>query len=291
MSGPEGGLQVAVITGVSGAGKSTAVRALEDEGYFCIDNLPVPFLQRLVELLARSGGGIDRVALVVDAREGRFLEQAPEVFAEARRSGVDLEVVYLDAADEAILRRFSETRRRHPLAPDRPVLEGVAEERTLLAGLRRLADHVIDTSRLSVHELRDVIHARFGKVHGDGLVLTILSFGFRYGIPPQSDLVLDVRFLANPYFVDELKGKTGRDRPVVDYVLQQPEAEQFLGHALAFCGFLLPHYRSEGKSYLTLSIGCTGGKHRSVVITHELARRLQAKGERVRSWDRDLDKE
>ncbi|MHB8420202.1 MAG: RNase adapter RapZ [Myxococcales bacterium] len=287
----EGALHVAVITGVSGAGKSTAVRALEDEGYFCIDNLPVPFLQRLVELLARSGGGIDRVALVVDAREGRFLEQAPEVFAEARKSGVDLEVVFLDAADDALLRRFSETRRRHPLAPDRPVLEGVAEERTLLGGLRRLADHVIDTSRLSVHELREVIHARFGVAHGDGLVVTLLSFGFRYGIPPQSDLVLDVRFLANPFFVDELKGKTGRDQPVVDYVLAQPETEEFLGHALALCGFLLPHYRSEGKSYLTLSIGCTGGKHRSVAVARELAKRLAARGERVRSWDRDLDKE
>ncbi len=286
-----GGLQIAVITGVSGAGKSTAVRALEDEGYFCIDNLPVPFLQRLVELLARSGGGIDRVALVVDAREGRFLDQAPEVFAEARKSGVDLEVVFLDAADDAILRRFSETRRRHPLAPDRPVLEGIAEERTLLAGLRRLADHVIDTSRLTVHELREVVHARFGRVHGEGLVVTLLSFGFRYGIPPQSDTVLDVRFLANPYFVDALKGQTGRDPAVVKYVLDQPEAQAFLGHAQGLCDFLLPHYRAEGKSYFTIAIGCTGGKHRSVAIAHELSRRLEARGERVRAWDRDLDKD
>ncbi len=287
----EDDLQIAVITGVSGAGKSTAVRALEDEGYFCIDNLPVPFLQRLVELLARSGGGINRVALVVDAREGRFLEQAPEVFAEARRSGVDLEVMFLDAADDAILRRFSETRRRHPLAPDRPVLEGIAEERTMLAGLRRLADHVIDTSRLTVHELRELIHARFGKSHGEGLVVTLMSFGFRYGIPPQSDLVLDVRFLANPFFVDELKGKTGRDQPVIDYVLGQKDTEEFLHHAEGLLDFLLPHYRNEGKSYLTTAIGCTGGKHRSVAVVHELARRLSAKGERVRSWDRDLDKD
>ena len=284
-------LQVAVITGLSGAGKSTAVRALEDEGFFCIDNLPVPFVNRLVELLARGGGEITRVALVVDAREGHFLEQAPEVFAEARRSGVDLEVVFLDAENEAILRRFSETRRRHPLAPDRPVLDGIAEERTRLSGLRRLADHVIDTSRLTVHELRAVIHARFGKPHGDGLVVTLLSFGFRYGIPAQSDLVLDVRFLSNPYFVDELKGQTGRDAPVINYVLRQAETEAFLGHAQGLCGFLLPHYRREGKSYLTVSIGCTGGKHRSVAVAHELARRLEQQGERVRAWDRDLDKD
>jgi UPF0042 nucleotide-binding protein len=287
----DGQLQIAVITGVSGAGKSTAVRALEDEGYFCIDNLPVPFLQRLVELLARSGGGIDRVALVVDAREGRFLDQVPEVFAEVRKGGAHLEVVFLDAGEDAILRRFSETRRRHPLAPDRPVLEGIAEERTMLAGLRRLADHVIDTSRLTVHELRELIHTRFGKSHGEGLVLTLMSFGFRYGIPPQSDLVLDVRFLANPFFVDGLKGSTGRDQPVIDYVLGQADTTEFLRHAEGLLGFLLPHYRNEGKSYLTMSIGCTGGKHRSVAVVHELARRLAAKGERVRAWDRDLDKE
>ncbi|MHB1845427.1 MAG: RNase adapter RapZ [Deltaproteobacteria bacterium] len=283
--------KILVVTGLSGAGKSTAVRALEDEGFFCIDNLPVPFLPRLVELLARSGGEIDRVALVVDAREGRFLEEAPEVFAEARRIGTELEVVFLDAQDDAILRRFSETRRRHPLAPDRPVLDGIAEERTRLAILRRFADHVIDTSRLTVHELRAVVHSRFGKPQGEGLVLTLLSFGFRYGIPPQSDIVLDVRFLANPYFVDELKGQTGLDEPVARYVLCQPETEELLSHAEGLCGFLLPHYRREGKSYLTLAIGCTGGKHRSVSVVHELARRLSAKGERVRAWDRDLEKD
>ncbi len=282
--------KILVVTGLSGAGKSTAVRALEDEGFFCIDNLPVPFLHRLVELLARSGGDIDRVALVVDAREGRFLEEAPEVIAEARRMGTEIEVLFLDSQDDVILRRFSETRRRHPLAPDRPVLDGIAEERTRLLVLRRLADHVVDTSRLTVHELRAVVHTRFGKL-GEGLVVTLLSFGFRYGIPPQSDVVLDVRFLANPYFVDELKGHTGLESPVSHYVLAQPETTEFLAHAEGLCGFLLPHYRREGKSYLTLAIGCTGGKHRSVSVAHELARRLEARGERVRAWDRDIDKE
>jgi UPF0042 nucleotide-binding protein len=284
-------LQMAVITGLSGAGKSTAVRALEDEGFFCIDNLPVPFLQRLVELLARGGGEIDRVALVMDAREGRFLEQAPEVFAEARRSGVELTVLFLDAKDEALMRRFSETRRRHPLASDRPVQEGIHDERAALSGLRRLADEVIDTSTLTVHELRQMIHARFNRAQGQGLVITLMSFGFRYGVPPQSDLVLDVRFLANPYFIDELKGLDGRDPAVAKYVLTQPETTGFLEQAQGLCAFLLPQYRREGKSYLTLSIGCTGGKHRSVAVAHALAQRLSDQGEQVRVWDRDLDKD
>jgi UPF0042 nucleotide-binding protein len=282
-------LRIAVITGLSGAGKSTAVRALEDEGFFCIDNLPVPFLQTLVELLTRGGGDINRVALVVDAREGRFLEQAPEVFAEARRAGASIETVFLDASDEALLRRFSETRRRHPLAPDRPVLEGIAEERLRLAGLRRIADDLIDTSRLSVHDLRQLIHDRFGRPLGERLVVTLLSFGYRHGLPPQSDLVLDVRFLQNPFFVEELRDKSGRDPAVSTYVLGQPAAQEFLERAEGLCRFLLPNYREEGKSYLTVSIGCTGGRHRSVVIAHELSRRLEAGGERVRVWDRDVD--
>ena len=284
-------LQIAVITGLSGAGKATAARALEDEGFFCIDNLPVPFLQKLVELLARGAGDINRVALVVDSREGHFLEQAPEVFAEARRAGANLEVAFLEASDEVILRRFSETRRRHPMAPDRPVGEGIAAEREMLQGLRRIADEVIDTTGLTVHDLRALIHARFGRPLGEGLVLTLLSFGFRYGIPPQSDLVLDVRFLPNPYFVDALKGLDGRRPEVADFVLKREETTEFLSHAQKLCAFLLPHYRREGKSYLTVSIGCTGGKHRSVAVAHELSRRLREQGESVRVWDRDVDKD
>lgn len=284
-------LRIAVITGLSGAGKSTAVRALEDEGFFCIDNLPVPFLHTLVELLARSGGEINRVALVVDAREGRFLEQAPEVFAEARRAGAQLETIFLDATDEALLRRFSETRRRHPLAPDRPVLDGISAERLLLSGLRRVADEVIDTSQLSVHELRQMIHERFGRPLGEGLVVTLLSFGYRNGLPPQSDLIFDVRFLKNPFFVEALREKSGHEAEVAAYVLGQPAAGEFLDRAEGLCRFLLPHYREEGKSYLTVSIGCTGGRHRSVAIAQDLSRRLSAAGERVRIWDRDIERE
>jgi len=282
-------LRIAVITGLSGAGKSTAVRALEDEGFFCIDNLPVPFLQTLVELLTRGGGDITRVALVVDAREGRFLEQAPEVFAEARRAGASIETVFLDASDETLLRRFSETRRRHPLAPDRPVQEGIAEERLRLSGLRRIADELIDTTRLSVHDLRQLVHDRFGRPLGERLVVTLLSFGYRHGLPPQSDMVFDVRFLQNPFFVEELRDKSGHDAAVSDYVLKQPAAEEFLERVEGLCRFLLPNYREEGKSYLTVSIGCTGGRHRSVVVAHELSRRLGSAGERVRVWDRDVE--
>ena len=282
-------LRIAVITGLSGAGKSTAVRALEDEGFFCIDNLPVPFLQTLVELLTRGGGDITRVALVVDARVGRFLEQAPEVFAEARRAGASIETVFLDASDETLLRRFSETRRRHPLAPDRPVQEGIAEERLRLSGLRRIADELIDTTRLSVHDLRQLVHDRFGRPLGERLVVTLLSFGYRHGLPPQSDMVFDVRFLQNPFFVEELRDKSGHDAAVSDYVLKQPAAEEFLERVEGLCRFLLPNYREEGKSYLTVSIGCTGGRHRSVVVAHELSRRLGSAGERVRVWDRDVE--
>jgi UPF0042 nucleotide-binding protein len=189
-----------------------------------------------------------------------------------------------------LLRRFSETRRRHPLAPDRPVSDGISEERLRLAGLRRIADEVIDTSRLSVHELRQLIHERFGRALGEGLVVTLLSFGYRNGLPPQSDLVLDVRFLQNPFFVEELRPKTGHDPEVAAYVLNQPAAREFLDRAEGLCRFLLPHYREEGKSYLTVSIGCTGGRHRSVAIAHELSRRLSEAGERVRVWDRDVER-
>jgi UPF0042 nucleotide-binding protein len=251
----------------------------------------VPFLQTLVDLLTRNAGDITKVALVVDAREGHFLEHAPEVFAEARRTGARLHTVFLDANDEALLRRFSETRRRHPLAPDRPVIEGIAADRLALSRLRVVADEVIDTSQLTVHELRQLIHERFGRPLGEGLVITLLSFGYRNGLPPQSDMILDVRFLENPFFVETLREKSGLDSGVVEYVLKQPSAQEFLERAEGLCRFLLPRYREEGKSYLTLSLGCTGGRHRSVVIAHELGRRLTASGERVRVWDRDIDRE
>ena len=281
--------QIVVITGMSGSGKSTAIRALEDAGFFCIDNLPVLLLPKLTELA--GGGHIERMALVVDVREGVFLKDAPRVLAEVRRAGHQVEVLFLDSSDDSLIRRFSETRRRHPLAPSGTVAEGIKAEREELRDLRELADQVIDSSALNVHDLKRMVQARFSPEPAAGPSLSIMSFGYRYGVPPQADLVLDVRFLPNPYFVPELKGLTGKVPKVAAYVLDREETQQFLEKVVDLCRFLFPRYQKEGKAYLTVALGCTGGKHRSVAIAAELTRRLQDANTRVQLWDRDIEKE
>jgi RNase adapter protein RapZ len=284
--------RVVILTGVSGSGKSTALRALEDAGYYCVDNLPVVFLEKLLELSAHTAGEVSRIALVVDAREGRFLGDAPRIIEDVRRKGARVEVLFLDCADEFLLRRYSETRRRHPLAGESgSVPEGIAAERRALAALKDIADEVVDSSQLNVHELKRLIHSRFvgGEVAHMGV--TVISFGYRYGIPSHADVVLDVRFLPNPYFVPELRPFPGTDPRVREFVLGQEDARGFLDRAADLCAFLLPRYRAEGKSYLTLAVGCTGGRHRSVVIGAELAARLTQAGTSVRTWHRDLEKE
>jgi UPF0042 nucleotide-binding protein len=235
---------------------------------------------------------VQRLAIVVDAREARFLEKTPAAIDEVRRQGHSIEVVFFDCADDALLRRFSETRRRHPLSPEGSVQEGIAAERQLLAALRGLADQIIDTTRLNVHELRDAVTARFGGPGADDkLNLTLLSFGFRNGIPPASDLVFDVRFLPNPYFVEGLKPHPGTDPRVSQWVLERPATQEFLARLEAMLQFLIPQYRAEGKSYLTVSIGCTGGRHRSVALAEELGRRLTEKHRaNVKVTHRDVDK-
>jgi UPF0042 nucleotide-binding protein len=274
--------RIVLITGMSGAGKSTATKALEDLGYFCIDNLPVMLLPKLLELVSHGASDeVQRLAIVVDAREGRFLDSTPAALEEVRREGHQLEVVFLDCADEALIRRFSETRRRHPLSPDGSVQDGIATERRMLDQLRGLADQIVDTTRMNVHELRDAVTAKFGGPgSSDALNVTLLSFGFRNGIPPASDLVFDVRFLPNPYFVEGLKPHPGTDPRVSQWVLERTQTQEFLARLEALLAFLLPQYRAEGKSYLTVSIGCTGGRHRSVALAEELAKRL---GERHRA--------
>ncbi|BDG09599.1 RNase adapter RapZ [Anaeromyxobacter paludicola] len=289
---PHHAAHVVILTGVAGSGKSTALRALEDAGFYCIDNLPIVFLEKLLELSAHTAGEVSRIALVVDAREGRFLPDAPRVIEEVRRTGARVDVIYLDAGDEALFRRFSETRRRHPLAGEsRTVPEAVAAERTTLASLKALAGEVVDTSQLNVHQLKQLIHHRFVEGAASGMGATVVSFGFRYGLPTHADLVLDVRFLPNPYFVPELKHLPGTDRRVSDFVLSQPDARAFLDKTADLCAFLLPRFRAEGKSYLTLAVGCTGGRHRSVAISEELARRLEQGGNEVRVWHRDVEKD
>lgn len=281
--------RIVILTGVSGSGKSTAVRALEDAGYFCIDNLPVVLLPQLTGLaeLARPD---TRLALVIDAREGEMLRQAPGILARLRAEGHHVELVFFDASDESLVRRFSETRRRHPLS-EGSVPAGIARERELLADLRNLADQVIDTSQLNVHDLKRLVMARFGESGAAVPSLTVVSFGYRYGVPPQADLVFDLRFLPNPYFVPELKPLTGEDPRVARYVLERPETQEFLGRIVDLAQFLFPRYQREGKAYLTVALGCTGGKHRSVAVAAAFAQRLGAGGAGVQLQHRDIEKE
>jgi UPF0042 nucleotide-binding protein len=289
---PPGQPQLVILTGVSGSGKTTALRALEDAGFYCVDNLPAVLLDRLLDLSGHTAGEVSRIAAVVDARDTRFLGEAPRVIGELRARGVELTVLFLDCDDEALVRRYSETRRRHPMAGEGgTVQDGIAAERRALEGLRSLADEVVDSTALNVHDLKRLVARRFSSGEGARLGVTVVSFGFRYGLPTHADLVLDVRFLPNPYFVPALRSHVGTEPDVRDYVLGQADAQAFLERLVDFGAFLLPRYRAEGKSYLTIAIGCTGGKHRSVAIAGELARRLEVAGQAVRLWHRDIEKE
>jgi UPF0042 nucleotide-binding protein len=284
------GKQIVVITGMSGSGKSTAIRALEDAGWFCIDNLPAPLLPKVTELSA-PGGEDKKLAFVVDVREGRFLADAPRVIDEARRAGHHVDVLFLDSSDEALVRRYSETRRRHPLGGRGGVHEGISRERAALKELREQAQHLLDTSALTVHELKRQIQSRFGGETTGQLVVTLISFGFKYGVPSQADLVFDVRFLPNPYFVPEMKALTGKDPTVSAYVMDRPETNEFLTRIYELLVFLLPRYQREGKAYLTVAVGCTGGKHRSVAVTAALAEKLKEGWPAAHVFDRDIEKE
>ncbi len=280
--------QIVVITGMSGSGKSTAIRALEDAGYFCIDNLPAPLLMKVTEL----GGEQTRLAFVIDVREGSFLKDAPHALDEARRAGHHVEVLFLDASDEALTRRYSETRRRHPLSGSGSVADGLKLEREALKELRDQAEHVVDTSTMTVHELRRQVTTRFS-TGSTGMALTVMSFGFKYGVPSNADLVFDVRYLPNPFFVPELKPLTGKDAKVAAFVVDRPDAWEFLDRTFDLLAFLMPRYQKEGKAYLTVAIGCTGGKHRSVAIAEALLARLKETpmGATAQLWDRDIEKE
>ncbi len=267
-------LSILLVTGQSGSGKSTAVRALEDQGYFCIDNLPVALVKDLIRVLD-SEASVMRLALVMDVRERKFLSEGPEVVAELRQSGADVRVIYLDAKEEAVIRRYSETRRRHPLDDGCGLLEAIEREREILSPLRELADETIDTSAMSPHELRArVIAGLSGAADADALRVTLMSFGFKHGVPLEADMVLDVRFLPNPYFEPRLRERTGLDDEVAAFALGAVAAAEFLALAEGFLSFLIPQYRREGKRYLTVAIGCTGGRHRSVAVAEALRRRL-----------------
>jgi UPF0042 nucleotide-binding protein len=280
-----------VLTGLSGSGKSQAIRALEDLGYFCVDNLPVSLLPMLAELTLRAGTEISRAAVVVDVREGKMLKEFPSIYRKLKsRKNLNPVLIFLEAAEPALVRRFSETRRPHPLSPDRSAIEGIKEERDAMLPIRKLADHVVDTSEMTVHELRHTFTGvAAGRTPGAQLVVTVLSFGFKHGIPVDSDLLFDVRFLPNPHFVPELRPHTGRDPEVVRYLDRSDATHEFLEHTLNLLKFLVPQYVHEGKAYLTIGIGCTGGRHRSVAISEALKKGLSGiPGVRVRVKHRDI---
>lgn len=264
-------MKLVVVTGVSGAGKSTALRTLEDLGYYCADNLPMPLLPKFIELLAVREE-VTRAALVVDARSGDFLDDTNQVLTGLRGSGHQIEVLFLDAPDEILIRRFSETRRRHPLAGS-DIRAGLQAERKRLTNLRNEATTVIDTGDLTVHGLRGMVLERYGRADGN-LAVSILSFGFKYGLPAEADIVLDVRFLPNPFFVEALSPLSGEDEAVRRFVLENPETQLFLSKAEELLTLCIAAFEREGKSYATVAVGCTGGRHRSVVIGTELSRRL-----------------
>lgn len=283
-------LDVAVITGLSGSGKSTAIHALEDLDYYCIDNLPAALIPRFMDLCEGSEE-ISRVALGVDSRARTFLEELPRALAEVRRRGHRVDVTYLDAADQTLMRRFNETRRPHPLAEGSDLSAGIRRERDLLASLREQADRIIDTTALTTHELRDQVRSLFfAKGSAAGLRLSLVSFGFKYGLPSDADLVWDARFLPNPFWVEELRPKTGLDAAVAEHVLASPAAARFVEIVGEYLGFSLPLYEREGKTYLTAAIGCTGGRHRSVVLVEQVARALESQPFTVAIRHRDIER-
>ncbi len=279
-----------IITGMSGSGKHTVFKAFEDLGYFCVDNLPTPLIPRLIQMSTASGGKILRLAIVVDIRLKESKAAFKKLFHQLKESLTKSTIIFVDARDEVLARRYSETRRVHPLAQDKSLMEGVRAERRKLAPIRAMADLVIDSSDFSVHDLRNFIYENFQRTDpGEQLNISVVSFGFKHGIPYNSDLVFDVRFLPNPNFVPHLKAKTGIDPGVVEFMQGYPETAEIIHRIEDLLEYLIPKYAAEGKTYLTIAIGCTGGRHRSVMIASELGRRLSKDGRSVNTIHRDLD--
>ena len=278
--------ELVIITGMSGSGKASVLKAFEDLGYYCVDNLPVGLIPQFAELAGQSSE-IERTALVVDVREGTQLEALPEIVKSVRRV-LPTKMIFLEAADSVLLRRFSETRRPHPLGTKTTVKASLAAERQHLRRIRAMADLVIDTSKFDVHELRSHITERFQKQEaGNNILVSCVSFGFKHGVPEDADLVFDVRFLPNPHFVPEFRPLTGRDPKVAKYIRSFPQTKEFISRISKLLVYLLPHYIREGKSYLTISFGCTGGQHRSVMIAEDVSKRLRTAGYRVKVVHRD----
>ncbi|MCR4787537.1 MAG: RNase adapter RapZ [Lachnospiraceae bacterium] len=284
-------MRFVVVTGMSGGGKKTALRMLEDIGFYCVDNLPVDLIEKFVELLAAPGGEITKVALGVDVRANVGFERVPSIFTKLKEAGYPIEILYMEASDDTLLKRYKETRRKHPLSPEGRLEEGINRERTILTPIKEQADYIMDSSKLLTRDLKEELDRIFVKDEGyKSLMVTILSFGFKHGIPQDADLVFDVRFLPNPYYIDELKHHSGNDECVRNYVMGFKETEEFLDKLVDMVEFLMPNYVKEGKYQLVIAIGCTGGKHRSVTLANALYERLRSnKGYGLKVTHRDID--
>ena len=286
-------MRFVIVTGMSGAGRSTALRVLEDAGYFCVDNLPISLIEKFSELIYPGNTEVTKVALGIDIRSGKAFDELAAVLEELTVAGVNYEILFLDASDEVLVKRYKETRRTHPLAQDGRVADGIREERRRLEFLKKQADYIIDTSSLLTRELKQELDKIFVQNKNfKNLVISVLSFGFKYGIPTDSDLVFDVRFLPNPYYYEDLRKLSGNDRPVQDFVMGFEVSHRFLDKLIDMIQFLIPNYVLEGKNQLVISIGCTGGKHRSVTLANKLYERLRENTDyAVRIEHRDIEKD
>ena len=272
-------MRFVIVTGISGGGKNTALKMLEDAGYYCVDNLPVQLIEKFVELVVIPNGEMNKVALGLDVRADQPFDEVEDTLARLEHNGYKLEILFMDCTEEVLIKRFKETRRSHPLSPDGRVEDGVRKERQILQGIRQKSDYVIDSSKLLTRELKEELDRIFVRNEEyNSLMITILSFGFKNGIPTDADLVFDVRFLPNPYYIEELKYRTGNDEAVRDYVMGFPEAGEFLDKLRDMMEFLIAGYIKEGKNQLVVAIGCTGGRHRSVTLANELYKALKDKG-------------
>jgi len=289
---PPGKARLVIITGLSGSGKSVVAKCFEDLSYYTVDNLPLPLLRTFLDNPLELVGGVDRIAVVTDVRAPGFAEEFPRLFAEIDRERIEPRLLFLESSDEVLVRRFSETRRPHPLAVDLPVIEGIRREREMLAELRARADMVFDTSEWSIHEIRSQVYREFASNPGEepGMVVSLVSFGFKYGIPYGTDLLFDVRFLPNPHFVPGLREQTGQDEGVVTYLERQPDFGDLVERLGDLLAYLLPRYRRENRSYLSIAIGCTGGRHRSVAVAERLKRALDVQGWPARVIHRDISR-
>lgn len=286
-------MRFVVVTGMSGGGKSTALKMLEDAGFYCVDNLPVSLVEKFMELVSMPGSEVSKVALGLDVRSGQSFQDATKVLAKLKATGYALEILFMDADEEVLIKRYKETRRVHPLALEGRVEDGVRAERKVLENIRKDADYVIDTTGLLTRELKEELDRIFVEnAEYNSLMVTILSFGFKHGIPSDADLVLDVRFLPNPFYIEDLKYKTGLDKEVQDYVMGFPEAREFMEKLTDLIWFLVPNYVKEGKYRLVIAIGCTGGKHRSVTLAGELYKQMKDKGKYgIKLHHRDVNKQ